>query len=90
MHEMIVGDPHADRFFWLSQIIHDINCLAMEVSGDYLEHVLQNLSSCSADVHDLVKQSISQGGKSLNDLIPLVINTIVDTLVEKSDEVRYS
>ncbi|KAF3436861.1 hypothetical protein FNV43_RR19614 [Rhamnella rubrinervis] len=67
-------------------IIHDLNCLAMEVSGDYLEHVLQNLSSCSADVRDLVKQSISQGGKSLNDLIPLVINTIIDTLVEKSDE----
>lgn len=81
---MIIGDPCAD-LFW--QIIHDINCLAMEVCGGYLEHVLQILSSCSADVLDLVKQSISQGGKSLNDLIPKVINTIIEILVEKSDEV---
>ncbi|XP_015866985.2 conserved oligomeric Golgi complex subunit 2 isoform X1 [Ziziphus jujuba] len=67
-------------------IIHDINCLAMEVDGDYLEHVLQLLSSCPSDALNLVKQSISQGGKSLNDLIPKVINTIVAALVEKSDE----
>lgn len=72
------------------QIIHDLNCLATEVCGDYLQHVLQLLSSCSSDVLDLVKQSILQSGKSLTDLVPLVINTIVETLVEKSVEVSFS
>lgn len=67
-------------------IIHDINCLATEVCGDYLQHVLQLLSSCSSDDLDLVKQSILQGGKSLTDLVPLVISAIVETLVEKSIE----
>ncbi|KAG6753203.1 hypothetical protein POTOM_043250 [Populus tomentosa] len=65
-------------------IIHDINCLSTEVCGDYLEHVLQLLSSCSADVLDLVKQSILQGGKSLNDLTPLAINAITDALVDEA------
>ncbi|EXC04126.1 Conserved oligomeric Golgi complex subunit 2 [Morus notabilis] len=34
-------------------IIHDLNCLATEVCGDYLQHVLQLLSSCPSDVLDL-------------------------------------
>ncbi|KAK9995419.1 hypothetical protein SO802_020105 [Lithocarpus litseifolius] len=67
-------------------IIHDINCLASEVCGDYLGQVLQILSSCSAVVLDSVKQSILHGGKSLEDLVPLVINTIIEALVEKSVE----
>lgn len=70
------------------QIIHDINCLATEVSGDYLTHVLQLLSSCSSEVLDLVKQSILEGGKSLSSMLPVVINTIVDALVEKAVEVK--
>ena len=61
-----------------------------EVSGDYLRNVLERLSSCSEDVLVLVKQSISQGGKSLKDLVPRVTNTIVETLVEKSVEVSLS
>lgn len=71
------------------QIIHDINCLATEVCGDYLEHVLQLLSSCSADILDLVKQSILQGGKSLNDLAPLASNAIIEALVDKAVEVSF-
>ncbi|XP_062168927.1 conserved oligomeric Golgi complex subunit 2 [Alnus glutinosa] len=67
-------------------IIHDVNCLEKEVCGDYLEQVLQLLSSCSADVLDSVKHSILQGGRSLKDLVPLVINTIIEALVEKSVE----
>ncbi|KAA8542136.1 hypothetical protein F0562_023288 [Nyssa sinensis] len=70
----------------LIYIIHDLNCLVAEVSGDYLGHVLKLLSSCSAEVVDLVKQSILQGGKSLKDLVPLVMNSIIETLVEKSVE----
>ncbi|KAK4843251.1 hypothetical protein QYF36_005858 [Acer negundo] len=67
-------------------ILHDTNCLASEVCGDYLAHVLQLLSSCPAEVLDLVKQSIIQGGMALNALQPSVINTIVGTLVEKAVE----
>ncbi|KAK2648240.1 hypothetical protein Ddye_015729 [Dipteronia dyeriana] len=67
-------------------ILHDTNCLVSEVCGDYLAHVLQLLSSCPAEVLDLVKQSIIQGGMVLNALQPSVINTIVETLVEKAVE----
>ncbi|KAE8654776.1 elongation factor 1-delta 1-like isoform X1 [Hibiscus syriacus] len=67
-------------------VIHDINCLSKEISGSYLDHVLHVLSSCSAEVCDLVKQSILYCGKSLDDLLPLVINTIKEALVQKSVE----
>ncbi|XP_050224191.1 conserved oligomeric Golgi complex subunit 2 [Mercurialis annua] len=67
-------------------IIHDITGLATVVCGDYLEHILQLLSSCSADILDLVKQSILQAGKSLNDLAPLAINAIIETLVNRAVE----
>ncbi|CAL5375228.1 unnamed protein product [Camellia sinensis] len=67
-------------------IIYDLNCLVAEVSGDFLGHVSELLSSCSTEVLDLVKQSILQGGKSLKDLIPPVMNSIIGTVVEKSVE----
>ncbi|KAL7099260.1 hypothetical protein ACP275_09G072100 [Erythranthe tilingii] len=67
-------------------VIHDINWLVDEVCGDYLGHVLELLKSCSPEVRDLVKQGILQGGNSLKVLQPLVINSIVETLVEKSVE----
>ncbi|KAK4750699.1 hypothetical protein SAY87_004181 [Trapa incisa] len=67
-------------------IIHDVDFLAREVCGNYLRLILQLLSSCSADVHDSVKESILQGGKSLNDMIPLVISTIVDDIADKAAE----
>lgn len=69
------------------QVIHDVRLLAREVCGDYLGLVLRLLSSCSAEVHDSVKDSILQGGKSLNDIVPSIINAIVEALVEKSVEV---
>lgn len=59
-----------------------------EVCGDYLGHVLGLLNSCSAEVLDLVKQSILQGSNSIKVLQPPVINSIVEALVEKSVEVR--
>ncbi|KAK4264502.1 hypothetical protein QN277_025666 [Acacia crassicarpa] len=67
-------------------IIHDIRCLEEHVDGDFLQHVLQILSSCSSDVLELVRQSILQCGQSLKDLEPLVIKTVVESLVEKSVE----
>lgn len=77
---------HTNGVFVL-QIIHDLNCLVEEVCGDFLVHVLELLHSCPVEVLDLVKQSISQGGNSLRDLVPQVMNSIVITLVEKSVEV---
>ena len=70
------------------QIIHDIRSLEQQIDGDFLQHVLQILSSCSSDVIDMVRQSISQGSQSLKDLEPLVIKTVVESLVEKSVEVN--
>ncbi|KAI6682729.1 hypothetical protein NL676_028642 [Syzygium grande] len=70
----------------LIYVIHDVRLLAREVCGDYLGLVLRLLSSCSAEVHDSVKDSILQGGKSLNDIVPSIINAIVEALVEKSVE----
>ncbi|GKV09200.1 hypothetical protein SLEP1_g20741 [Rubroshorea leprosula] len=67
-------------------IIHDINWLAKEICGDYLEGVLKLLSTCSTEVLDLVKKSISQAGKSLSDSLPSVINTIIEAVVDKSVE----
>lgn len=69
------------------QVIHDLNYIVDEVSGDYLGRVLGLLKSCSTEVLDLVKQSILQGSNSLKVLQPPVINSIVEALVEKSVEV---
>lgn len=63
--------------------------MVTEVCGDYLEGVLQRLSSCSTEVLDLVKQSIVQAGKSLSDLLPLVMNAVIEALTEKSVEVSF-
>lgn len=67
-------------------IIHDIHCLVSEVCGDYLERVLELLSLCSTEVLNLVKQSILHGANTLNDLLPQVMNAIIEALVEKSVE----
>ncbi|KAL0429600.1 UNVERIFIED_CONTAM: Conserved oligomeric Golgi complex subunit [Sesamum radiatum] len=70
----------------LLYIIHDLKCLVEEVCGSYLGNVLEVLKSCSTEVLDLVKESILQGGNSLKVLQPLVMNSIVENLVEKSVE----
>lgn len=67
-------------------VIHDINCLAAEVSGDYLERVLQVLKSCPTEVVDSVRQSILLSGASLKGLVPEAISAIIEVLVEKSVE----
>ncbi len=69
------------------QIIHDLDCLVKEISGRYLDHVLDLLSSCSP-VLGQVRKSILQGAKSLSDLVPAVMKTIIDTLVDDSIAVR--
>lgn len=70
------------------QIIHDLGYLSTVVTGNFLETILQLLSSCTVDVLDSVKQSILHGGKSLYNLMPKVIGAIVASLVEKSVEVN--
>ncbi|CAN4077129.1 unnamed protein product [Withania somnifera] len=70
----------------LVYVVHDLNCLVEEVCGDYLEHILELLKSCPAEVCDFVKQSILQGGKSLEGLLPTVMSAIIETIVEKSVE----
>ncbi|CAN1802306.1 Conserved oligomeric Golgi complex subunit 2 [Linum perenne] len=67
-------------------VIHDIKSLSTEVCGSYLEHIVKLLSSCSTDVIDLIRQSIVQGGKSLDDLAPLVMKAVIDTLKDKAEE----
>ncbi|WJX94495.1 Conserved oligomeric Golgi complex subunit 2 [Trifolium repens] len=67
-------------------VIHDIRCLEEHVRGDYLQHVVQALSSCSPDVLESVRQSVLQSSQSLKSLEPLVIKTVVESLVEKSVE----
>jgi len=61
--------------------------LEEQVRGDYLQHVLQRLSSCSPDVLESLRQSILLGGQSLKSIEPLVIKAVVESLVEKSVEV---
>ncbi|KAK4374111.1 hypothetical protein RND71_004788 [Anisodus tanguticus] len=70
----------------LVYVVHDLNRLVEEVCGDYVEHVLQLLKPCPAEVCDFVKQSILQGGKSLKGLLPILMNAIIETIVEKSVE----
>ncbi|XP_042755083.1 conserved oligomeric Golgi complex subunit 2-like [Lactuca sativa] len=48
--------------------------------------MLNILNSCSTQVVDIVKNSILQGGQSLKDLFPSVIDSIIETLVGKSNE----
>ncbi|CAL5444509.1 unnamed protein product [Camellia sinensis] len=68
------------------RIIHDLNCLVAEICSDFLRHVIGLLSSCSTEVLELVEQSILQGAKSLKDLIPIVMNSIIEAVVKKSVE----
>ncbi|OVA10188.1 COG complex component [Macleaya cordata] len=67
-------------------VMHDIDYLVTELEGDYLGHVLQLFGSCPIEVLDLVKHSILQGGKLLKDLVPRIMNTMTESLVEKSVE----
>lgn len=67
-------------------VIHDIKLIVAEVCGDYVGHVVQLLSSCPADVLDSIKQSILQSGKCLEDISPVVIKSVTESLVEKSVE----
>lgn len=76
-----------NSFCYILQVIHDLDHLAADVCGNFIGHVFEILKSCSTEEVDLVKDSIMQGGKSLKDLVPSVIDSIIDTLAEKCSEV---
>lgn len=67
--------------------MHDVQFLVMEITDDYLGDVLGVLESCSAQVLDLVKQSILQGKKSLEECLPMIMDTIIEAIVKMSVEV---
>ncbi|ONK71964.1 uncharacterized protein A4U43_C04F14250 [Asparagus officinalis] len=70
----------------LIYVMHDVRSLVMEITGDYLGDVLRVLESCSAQVLDLVKQSILHGKKSLEECVPMIMDTIIDAIVKMSVE----
>ena len=70
------------------QVIHDVNDLVSEVCGDYLGHISRHLSSCSTEVLDVVRTSMLQGGDKLKEVLPLLTNTIIEIIVDKSVEVK--
>ncbi|RID78691.1 hypothetical protein BRARA_A01487 [Brassica rapa] len=67
-------------------VIHDVNDLVSEVCGDYLGHISRHLSSCSTEVLDVVRTSMLQGGDKLKEVLPLLTNTIIEIIVDKSVE----
>ncbi|CAN6464834.1 unnamed protein product [Victoria cruziana] len=67
-------------------VLHDVGALVSEITGEFLVKVLQLLASCPAEVLAQVKKCISQSAKKLEDLAPAVMDTMIDTLVEKSVE----
>ncbi|EOA29583.1 hypothetical protein CARUB_v10013037mg [Capsella rubella] len=67
-------------------VIHDVNCLVSEIRGNFPEHISHYLSSCSSEVLDVVRRSILEGGESLENVLPLVTNTIIEVIVDKSVE----
>uniref|UniRef100_A0A1D1YH47 Conserved oligomeric Golgi complex subunit 2 n=1 Tax=Anthurium amnicola TaxID=1678845 RepID=A0A1D1YH47_9ARAE len=67
-------------------VMHDVNYLVAELKNGFLGNVQHLLHSCSFEVLDLVKQSILHAGKSLDDLIPSLLDAIIEAIVEKSAE----
>lgn len=69
--------------------MHDVTFLVSELSGDYLRQVIQVLGLCSVEIVDLVRRSILEAVKTLEDLLPPIMDTVIEAIVEKSVEVNY-
>ncbi|KAF3328523.1 conserved oligomeric Golgi complex subunit 2-like protein [Carex littledalei] len=67
-------------------VFHDVSVLISELSEDFIVHVSQLLSSCSDEVTQLVRESIAQAGKSLQQLLPIMLDIMIDSIVEKSEK----
>ncbi|PKU79464.1 conserved oligomeric Golgi complex subunit 2 isoform X1 [Dendrobium catenatum] len=80
---LLTRNAAAEDFIY---VIHDVGFLVAELSGNFLTHVLQLLESCSTEVLDLVRRSILQAVTSLNDTLPIVKNSMVEGIAERSFE----
>ncbi|KAJ3692310.1 hypothetical protein LUZ60_012660 [Juncus effusus] len=67
-------------------VIHDINILVKQISGEFLGQINQLLNSCSDEVINLVRNSILQAGNSINEIIPIILDVMIESIVEKSVE----
>jgi conserved oligomeric Golgi complex subunit 2 len=68
-------------------VFHDVSVLMSELSEDFIRHVSQLLSPCSDVVIQVVKESIIQAGQSLQQLLPAILDIMIESIVEKSVEV---
>ncbi|KAL0928501.1 hypothetical protein M5K25_000385 [Dendrobium thyrsiflorum] len=80
---LLTRNAAAEDFIY---VMHDVGFLVAELSGNFLTHVLQLLESCSTEVLDLVRRSILQAVTSLNDTLPIVKNSMVEGIAERSLE----
>ncbi|KAH0470863.1 hypothetical protein IEQ34_000586 [Dendrobium chrysotoxum] len=80
---LLTRNAAAEDFIY---VIHDVGFLVAELRGNFLTHVLQLLESCSTEVLDLVRRSILQAVTSLNDTLPIVKNSMVEGIAERSFE----
>ncbi|XP_078437582.1 oligomeric golgi complex subunit-like protein [Wolffia australiana] len=67
-------------------VIHDVNYLADKVKNDFLDDILRLLRSCSPELLTLVQQSVLEGGRDLEGLMPSLLDAIIDSIVDKSSE----
>ncbi|KAJ4794704.1 Conserved oligomeric Golgi complex subunit 2 [Rhynchospora pubera] len=67
-------------------VFHDVSVLISELSGNFLEHVSQLLSNCSDEVVQLVRESIAQAIQLLQQLMPVILDIMIESIVEKSVE----
>ncbi|KAL5973035.1 hypothetical protein ACLOJK_039842 [Asimina triloba] len=80
------GEKEGKPPYGKREVLHDIGCLVNELNGDFLANVLQLLISCPSEVLDSVKISFMQGRKSLLNLEPIIVDTMIEAIVEKSVE----
>ncbi|KAJ4752312.1 Conserved oligomeric Golgi complex subunit 2 [Rhynchospora pubera] len=67
-------------------VFHDVSVLISELSGNFLGHVSQLLSNCSDEVVQLVRESIAQAIQLLQQLMPVILDIMIESIVEKSVE----
>lgn len=67
--------------------MHDVRLLISELTGGFLANVIRYLESCSADVLDIVKESILHAAKSLEDSVPAIMDAMIEGTAVKCIEV---
>ncbi|KAJ3703523.1 hypothetical protein LUZ61_007228 [Rhynchospora tenuis] len=80
--DWVISAPVEDFVY----VFHDVSVLISELSGNFLEHVSQLLSNCSDEVVQLVRESIAQASQLLQQLLPVILDIMIESIVEKSVE----